>query len=68
MLGKAASKQEPLLWWKVLKTREHGGTILGQRRVIGECFQATERAMTFDVLEGLVEKTDAPTVAPAAQE
>lgn len=68
MLGKAASKQEPQLWWKVIKTRDHGGLIHGCRRVIGECFQATERAMTFDRLERLVEETDAPAVAPAAQE
>jgi hypothetical protein len=68
MLGKAAAKQEPLLWWKVKAVRQHGGLIHGYRRVVGECFQAPERAMTFDVLEGLVEETDPPADVPATQE
>lgn len=69
MLGKSASKPAPLFWWKVVKTREGGGTIQGFRREVGDIFQATESAMTFDVLEGLVEKTDAPApAAPATQE
>lgn len=68
MLGKAASKDEPLLWWEVVKTREHGGLIQGRRRAVGERFQATTRAMTFDVLEELVVQADGPASAPAPQE
>lgn len=66
MIGKAASKPVELLWWKVVKPRDGGGTIHGYRRKAGDVFQASESAMTFDLLEGLVEKTDPPAAAEQA--
>jgi hypothetical protein len=66
MIGKPASQPPELLWWKVLAARDHGGMIHGARREAGDVFQAASSAMTFEVLEGLVEKTDAPSLASAA--
>ncbi len=60
MIGKATSKAPEMLWWEVVKTRDHGGHIHGARREVGDKFQASETAMTFEHLEGLVEKIPAP--------
>lgn len=61
MQGKAGSTPPVVRTFKVLKERSHGGLIHGKRRTVGEAFDAPESAMTFDVLEGVVEM-----VAPAA--
>lgn len=47
-------------WWKVMKPRDHGGLIHGRRRAADDVFEAPDSAMTFDELEGIVERTDAP--------
>ncbi|HEY8136263.1 MAG TPA: hypothetical protein VIF61_00385 [Methylocystis sp.] len=60
-----APSTPPQKWWKVIKTRDHGGHIAGARRKVGEVFAAPANAMTFDALEGLVEETTDPD-APAA--
>lgn len=63
----AASNAPRMTWWKVLKARDHGGAIYGQRRKVGEVFEAPESAMQFDVLEGLVEKTADPSAGPVVK-
>ncbi|MBY6244140.1 hypothetical protein [Methylosinus sp. Sm6] len=69
MRGKSASKPVAMLWWRVIKARDSGGTIHGRRRQEGDVFEAPESAMTFDVLEGLVQQIEAPALAGApAQE
>lgn len=60
MRGKAPSKDPEMKWWKVVKTRDHGGHIHGARRAAGEIFQAHESAMAFELLEGVVEETADP--------
>ena len=52
-------------WWKVLKEISHGGRIHGARRAVGDVFQAPLTAMTFLELEGIVQKTQDPSAAPA---
>lgn len=59
---KAPSKQPETKWFKVIKERDHGGLLHGKRRKIGDTFEAPVTAMTFDVLEGVVEECN-----PSAQ-
>lgn len=77
MRGKASSTPPQAKRYKVVKARDHGGLIHGARREAGDTFEAPESAMTFELLEGIVEEVadakaskDAATkpAAPKAEE
>ena len=52
--------------WRVIQELQNGGRIHGCRRALGEVFDAPESAVTFYVLEGLVEAVPAPVAATPA--
>ena len=53
--------------WRVIKEFGNGGRVYGQRRVMGEVFEAPETAVQSYLLEGIIEPAGTPVAAAKSE-